>query len=311
LEKAISKDFSRIDITFTNVKGGSLPHFSVEKAAKPTTSWVKPAKTKNDSNVYISGTFAPAGGSSPTYTIDSKGNYMLHSFAKGGYTVSATGDVDTDKKKTADPDSFHWAIPVQYVSTANYTVQFPTIGMELDKKGNVVNLVSAPNITYGLGHVFLTPDTKNPGAKKVSASIGLDLSGGVEFGSNLVNDYTVANKTLGGQGWFFRGVPSASAYLIIPKVLHLSKISVTSSYIARIPTTDEVFIETRHTAKPFPELTDRTRNFVQNAVNFMITDYVGIQIKHQYGSLPPAFSFVQNSGSIGLVFTLKEARVPQ
>lgn len=48
----------------------------------------------------------------------------------------------------------------------------------------------------------------------------------------------------------------------------------------------------------------------KNTLNFMITEYVGIQIKHQYGSLPPAFNFVQNSGSIGLVFGLKETRVP-
>jgi len=183
--------------------------------------------------------------------------------------------------------------------------------MELDKKGNAINVVSAPSITYGLGHAFVTLDAKNPGAKKVSASVGLDLSGGFEFGSNLKNDYAVANKTIGGQGWFLRGVPSATAYLIIPKVLRLNKISVTSSYVARIPTTDEVFIETRQTKNPIPELSDKTRNYVQNAVNFMITDYFGIQIKHQYGSLPPAFNLVQNSGSIGLVFALKETRIPQ
>lgn len=310
LATAVADGFSRIDITFTNAKGGSLPHFSIEKATAPTKHWVAPAKSKDDSNLYISGTFAPASGSSPSYTIDSKGIYTLHSFAKGAYSISATGDINTDKKKTADPDSFHWAIPVQYASTANWTAQFPTIGMELDKKGNTINLVSAPGITYGLGHAFVSLDAKNPGATKVSVMIGLDLTGGVEFGSNLKNDYAVVNKTIGGQGWFFRGAPSASAYVTIPKVFHLSKISITSSYIARIPTTDEVFIETRHTSKPFPELTDKTRNYVQTAINFMFTDYFGLQIKHQYGSLPPAFSFVQNSGSIGLVFALKEVRVP-
>jgi len=311
LATMVADDFSRIDVTFTKAKGGSLPHFSIEKATSPTNRWVAPAKSKDDSNLYISGTFAPAGGSSPSYTIDSKGSYILHSFAKGAYTISATGDINTDKKKTADPDSFHWAIPVQYISTSNWTAQFPTIGMELDKKGNTINLVSAPGFTYGLGHDFVTPDAKNKGANRVFASIGLDLTGGVEFGGNLKNDYAVVNKTIGGQGWFFRGTPSASAYVIIPNVFHLSKISITSSYIARIPTRDEVFIETRHTSKPFPELTDRTRNYVQTAINFMVTDYFGFQIKHQYGSLPPAFSFVQNSGSIGLVFALKETRVPQ
>jgi hypothetical protein len=310
LANAVPADFSRIDVTFTNTKG-KLAHFSVEKGTPPTTKWVSPAKTKDDSNVYISGTFAPADGSSPSYTIDSKGSYILHSFENGTYAVSATGDVNTDKKPTADPDSFHWAIPVQYVSKSNFTAQLPTLGMELDKKGNAINLVSAPSFTRAFGHVFTGPDAKNPETKKVAAAIGLELTGGLEFGSNLKNDFAVANKTLGGQGWFLRGVPSASVYLIVPKVWRLNKISLTSSYTARIPTTDEVFIETRHTAKPVPELTSNTRNYIQNTLTFMLTDYVGIQIKHQYGSLPPAFSFVQNSGSIGLVFALKETRVPQ
>jgi hypothetical protein len=41
-------------------------------------------------------------------------------------------------------------------------------------------------------------------------------------------------------------------------------------------------------------------------LQFNITDFVAIQIKHQYGTLPPAFSFVQNSGSIGLVYAFKK-----
>ncbi len=305
LVAAISAGYFRIDVTFTK---GNLPHFSIEGSNPPTTKWVAPAKTKDDSNVYISGTFAPAEGSSPTYTIDSKASYILQSFKNGHYTLSASGDVNTDKKKTADPDSFHWAIPVQYVGKSPFTLQLPTIGMELDKKGNAINLVSTPGITRGFGHTFVRPDPKFPEAKTVSASIGLDLSGGLEFGSNLKNDFAVANKTIGGQGWFLRGVPSASVYVIIPNILRLNKISITSSYTARIPTTNEVFIETRHVAKPTPELSSNTRNFVQNAINFMLTDYLGIQIKHQYGSLPPAFNLAQNSGSIGLVLALKETR---
>jgi len=81
LERKIEADFSRVDITFTNAKGGSFPHFSIEKATPPTTKWVTAAKTKDDSNLYISGTFAPASGSSPSYTIDSKASYTVYSFA--------------------------------------------------------------------------------------------------------------------------------------------------------------------------------------------------------------------------------------
>lgn len=108
-----------------------------------------------------------------------------------------------------------------------------------------------------------------------------------------------------------RGVPAANVYLIVPNIWKLNKISLTTSYTPRIPTTDEVFIETRNVSKPRPELTDKARNYVQSTLNFMLTEYLGIQIKYQYGSLPPAFNFVQSSGSTGLVLGFKETRVPQ
>jgi hypothetical protein len=324
LGKPIASDYSRVDITF---KKQNFPHFSLEKSSTPGTQ-PKPsaakqlttctAKTDTDCILYVSGTFAPGEGTSPSYTIDSVGNYRF--FEGTGFTVSATGDINTDNKKTADPDSFHWAIPVQYVYDCrraqkgvppsskhclNFTAHLPTIGMELDKKGNAVNLVSAPGITLSFGREYLRKDPKHPGTTMTALSVGLDLSAGLEFGSNVKNDYAVANKTLGGQGWFLRGVPSANVYLIIPKALGITDITVSSSYTARIPTTDEVFIETRHTAKPIPELSSNTRNFVQNSLSFKLSKYIAFQIKHQYGALPPAFSFVQNSGSIGLVFSLK------
>jgi len=306
LDQRIADGYSRIVVTFSK---GSAPQFTIEGANPKGTKLVGPSKTKDDSNLYISGTFAPAGGSSPSYTIDSKANFILHSFDYGAYTIGATGDINTDKKTTADPDSFHWAIPVQHTEPfrkISVTEQFSTIGMELDKKGNAMNLVSAPSATGSVSHTFTSPDEKNPGAKKVTASIGLDISAGLEFGDNFKNDYAVANKVLGGQGWFLRGVPSTTVYLIIPKACFLGKVTLTSSYTARIPTTNEVFIENRNTAKPKPELTSNTRNFVQNTINFSLTSYVAIQIKHQYGALPPAFNLVRNSGSIGLVFALKE-----
>jgi hypothetical protein len=79
-------------------------------------------------------------------------------------------------------------------------------------------------------------------------------------------------------------------HLIVPEVFHLNKIALGSSYTARIPTTDELFLETRHTANPVPLLTSQTRHYLENNIQFMASEYVGFQIKHQYGSLPAAFT---------------------
>jgi hypothetical protein len=308
LKDPIVTGFSRVDITCDR---GKAPHFSLEPASPPTTHWITPAKTKDDADVYISGTFAPAQGTSPSYTIDSKGKYTMLSFGRNGSsTLSALGQISTDNKKTADPDSFTWSIPVQRVFPSNYSLQWSTIGMELNKKASAINLVSAPSATASIVHPFIVKDKEHPGVSKIAASWGMDLTGGLEFGDNLRNAFAVANKSDQGEGWFLRGVPSASVYLIIPQVLHLSKITLSSSYTARIPTRDELFLETRHQTTPLPLLTSQTRHYIQNSLQFMFTDYFGIQIKHTYGSLPPAFSFVQNSGSIGLVVAFKQTRVP-
>lgn len=307
LNTPIPSDFSRVDVTFTK---GKAPHAALIRNTPATKHWISASKTKDDSDVYISGTFSPAQGTSPSYTIDSKGKYVLTSFGhNGSSTLSATGDISTDNKKTADPDSFHWSLPLQHVWVQNSSVQWGLIGMELDKKANAMNLVSAPSATWAVVKDFFVRDAQS-GLPRLSASVGMDFSGGLEFGDNFRNDFAVVNKTNKGEGWFLRGVPSTSAYLIIPQVLHLSKISLTSSYTARIPTRDELFLETRNKKTPVPLLTSQTRHYIENSLQFMFTDYVGIQIKHKYGSLPPAFSFVDNSGSIGLVIAFKETRIP-
>jgi len=304
----IPADFSRVDVTYTKPKA---PYATIPGTSAPAKHLITAAKTKDDSDVYISGTFAPGEGTSPSYTIDSKGKFVIRSFGKtGATTVSATGDVNTDNKKTADPDSFHWAIPLQYVSPKPYTLQWSTVGMELDKKGNAVNIVSAPSATASLSHLFTEFDPK-ANLSKLIATVGLDLTAGVEFGDNLRNDFAVVNKSTRGEGPFFRGLGGATAYLVVPNVWHLSKVAVTSSYVARIPTSDELFLETRHVKNPVPLLTSQTRQYVQNSVSFMFTDYLGFQVKHQYGCLPPAFKFVDNSGSIGLVLAFKETGAPK
>jgi hypothetical protein len=304
----IPATFSRVDVTFTR---GKAPHASFTPKTPSRNHWISPSKTKDDSDVYISGTFAPAEGTSPSYTIDSKGKYVLKSFGRNGSsTLSATGDVSTDNKKTADPDSFHWSIPVQHVWVNNSSVQWGLLGMELDKKANAINLVSAPSATWAFVHNFYVKDTAHGSLPRVSASFELDFSGGLEFGDNVRNDFAVVNKTSSGEGWFLRGVPSTTASLVVPRILRLNRISVSSSYTGRIPTSDELFLETRNQKKPVPLLTSQTRLYVENNLQFMFTDYIGMQIKHKYGSLPPAFSFVNNSGAVGLVIAFKQTRVP-
>jgi hypothetical protein len=307
LESGVPAGSTRVEVTF-NKK--NMPFISVDPRAKAPKLITSAAKTKDDATIYLSGTFTAAVGSTPEYGTDSKVNQPLKYFGRNESSlISAAATVQTDSKGSADPDGFSWGIPIQHVFRKRYSAQWSIVGMELDKRGNAVNFVSAPSVSRSLERVFFRTDKKyKDDVRVVAAAVGLDLTAGVEIGTNLRDKFVAANKPGETEGAFFRGAPSATAYLIIPQVLRLKKITLTSSYTARIPTTDELFLETRNTKTPIPLLTSQTRNWVQNSLQFNITDYVGIQIKHQYGSIPPAFSFVQNSGSIGLVFSLAQSK---
>jgi hypothetical protein len=43
----------------------------------------------------------------------------------------------------------------------------------------------------------------------------------------------------------------------------------------------------------------------------MLTDFFGFEIKHQYGSLPPTFTFLNNRVSLGFVVQFKQDRAPE
>ncbi|MEI9811730.1 MAG: hypothetical protein WDO18_03245 [Acidobacteriota bacterium] len=47
---------------------------------------------------------------------------------------------------------------------------------------------------------------------------------------------------------------------------------------------------------------------METAIAFKFTDALGFTIKHEHGSLPPAFVFVQNKLTFGILLQLKESR---
>ena len=301
-------EFSRVDVTFRN---GKNPHVTFERTTKPKKNLIKPADTCDKADVCISGSVVPAVGSSPNYNVDSKANYTFRAFGPtGANTFGGVAAIKTDNRPSADPDSFHWGLPLQHVWARPYTASWSIVGMDFDKKAQAMNLVSAPSFTLILSKVFTKCDPVIHNVSRVFASVGLDLTVGAEIGDNLRNDFGVVNRNTRGEGGFFRGVPSVSAYLVIPQILKLNKISITSSYTARILTRDELFLETRHTKDPIPELRSGTRHYLENNIQFMVTEYLGFQIKHKFGDLPPAFKFANHSVSIGLVYAFNQTKVP-
>lgn len=300
-------EYSRVDVTFG---GANIPYATLLPGTTPKTPVVTAAKTRNDADIYISGTVTPSVGAKPSYSIDSSLKYTLRQW--GENSLFAAGQVKTDNRPTADPDSFSWSVGYRLTLPPSYQFEWDLAGMQMDKKANALNFYSAPKFVWNVQHVFKGKEkTKKTGETYQSPDVlvGIDLAAGMEFGDNFRDDFTITNNS--GLGAFARGVPAASAYLLIPRIWRFKKINLSSSYTGRIPTTDELFLETRHHTTPVPMLTSNTRHYLQDDLQFMASDYFGFEIKQQYGSLPPAFSFVDNRVSIGLVFQLKQGKVPQ
>ncbi len=75
----------------------------------------------------------------------------------------------------------------------------------------------------------------------------------------------------------------------------------------RLLARDELFLETRgHTDDPVPFFNRLARHYVENNIAFMLTDFTGITVKHQYGSLPPAYKFMDHRVSVELTFQAKQ-----
>jgi hypothetical protein len=300
-------EYSRVDVTFG---GANIPYASLVRGVTPKSPVVEAAKTRNDADVYVSGTVTPSVGAGPSYNIDSTLKYTLRQW--GENALFAAGQVKTDNRPTADPDSFSWNVGYRRTGLRGSMFEWDFAGMQMDKKANALNFYSAPKFVWNVQRLFKGMEkTKKTGQTYLTPNVlvGLDLTLGMEFGDNFRDDFTVTNNK--GLGGFARGVPGAAAYVVVPHVLHFKKITLASTYTARIPTADELFLETRHTSKPVPMLTSNTRHYLQDDLQFMFSDYVGFEIKQQYGSLPPAFSFVDNRVSIGLVLQLKQDKVPQ
>jgi hypothetical protein len=50
-----------------------------------------------------------------------------------------------------------------------------------------------------------------------------------------------------------------------------------------------------------------TRHYFGSDLDLMFSDPLGISLKYRYGSIPPAFKFVNHAVSIGLTFKIKQA----
>jgi hypothetical protein len=278
------------------------------------------ASSKQNAALYLSGTYSPAIGTPPQYSIDAIVNPQFHlsSYNPCDPRLGVNAQVKTDKRPTADPDSYMvspsfnmfllgcGASSAARFSGRSVLLTWNIVGPEFEAKGNDFNVVSAPMLS-DFFRIWPLPSTSTTTKEFFTAY--LSPTAGLELGTNTKNGLSPS-----GSGTIVRGVAGVdlSMRFLPPKSLKLMRILLSSSYRARIPAFSEISTNTiippgSTKAKDVYSLSTKTRNHVQSELDFMFTDSWGLTTKHEYGRIPPAFRLVDNTTSIGLVVMFSQA----
>ncbi|MEO8597559.1 MAG: hypothetical protein ABI759_29845 [Candidatus Solibacter sp.] len=280
-------------------------------AVAPPTPFQKPVPAggaaassgKDDSTVYLFGGINTAVGTKPTFNIDAAVDF--HPTTRGLGIKAAT---ITDNRKKVDPDSFNVKLDYVYVLASpsappdgsqiffqGLLLHWDYAGVEFDRKGKNLNFTTVPYVALPFT-ASMWDAAGNP-----LHTWNMELRAGTEGGSNFRNSLNPD-----GYGGILRTWAGASNAFILRKLGGFERITIGSSYDIRLPYKRELFNHPDADGNAVYSLSRKARHYLTNAVTFGINDYWGLTVKHQYGSLPPAFNFTDHKISMGLTYKFKE-----
>jgi hypothetical protein len=103
----------------------------------------------------------------------------------------------------------------------------------------------------------------------------------------------------------FRVVPKMDVAFKSFKPWNLTSIALDTNFELRLPQDPEPFThKVNGSAVTFAGTNPRPH--VVTTLDFMFTEYAGLSLGYEYGSLPPTFKLVNNKVSAGLVIKLKQ-----
>ncbi len=282
-----------------------------------------PTPSGGSPDLSFSGTFTSAGGSKPLYQFELLGGLYAHKDLgdalarfRPGFTTKTEINQNSstpNSRTTFDPDSVTAGFAFQrlrYFRNAPfdlYGIQFDETlpGGEFTRKDPTSNIVVSSSAQFIL----------RPFSQRGSLLYGtLYPLIGVEVGHNLNKPRMMDSVAvdLSNYNAIVRGVGGANATFARKSKDYKSDVwSVTASYLVRLPATNEPLVKTIHEVTTV-QLTDRARHWIEVDSNISPWSfkYLAITAKYQYGELPPAFKFVNNSFSIGLTLKAIQSNKP-
>jgi hypothetical protein len=277
-----------------------------KNAKNPDQPAAKPSKGNSD--IYLNGSYSPAINGPPQYSIDGSVGLLfpLIPSSQTNYgSVGFLGTVNTDKRPTADPDSYRFFAVYQRVLTSQphwplEGVLFTWLagGAEFDRKANNINFISSPILDFP---IRLRGAIHNKGSFVPVLTPELGMESGNNF-TNAVNS--------GGQGFVARGLMGANLSTDFKsKLIFFQGIHIDNTYRVRLPATAEVYTLTTTNAAgksvDVPALSTQARHYLKNELNFVLWKQLSFSVTHEYGTLQPAFRLVDQKVSIGFTFALQ------
>lgn len=281
----------KITITYRQVNFPSVVLAAPEKtgAAKIFTA----AKGKSDADIYFSGAATAARGSKPLYSIDSKARYLFSLRRYGA--IGAAGTFVSDEGSDVDPDSItvtgSYEKVFVFAPATGIILRSDFLGGEFNKKN------STRNLTTGLDGTLILPSARLGETNFAT----IDFLGGFEAGKNFKSEFDPD-----GLGGFWRWKVGASVYFVALRPPLFNRVTFNTQYRLRLLRDFEPFTE-KVGGEEVTTLTKRPRHHVSSDLNLLFSPAYGLTFKYMYGSLPPAYNFVDHKVSVGFSLQLKQA----
>jgi hypothetical protein len=276
------------------------------------------AKSKDDADLYLFGSFLAGDSTKPLFVIDAKGNWMWPqekwSFGiNSAISTNAGAQTPVDRTRV-DPDSITGAFSIQRridwdaPGIQGFDLNFQPIQGEFSRKTSSSDLVGS-----ALAKLVTKPH-KVFGKRRWIAAYP---SAGYEGGHNLNQPSVLLKQPVNLSGW---NAISRAVVGINGEFYWLSKkptaddtwrFTIDASYQDRFLFTGEPFI-TVADIKTMPvysiALNRNRRPEAEAHITWNFSPYVGLQVQYKYGSLPPLFEFVDHQATVGLTLKAKHAQ---
>jgi hypothetical protein len=283
---------------------------SVAPIKKPDYFPKTKSKGRDDSNVYLSGSIEGAEGGSPQTSADIKVDIPTDVDWGIVQSVGPYFDLKASTAKKADANALKFG--VKLVAPFNIgSVLDPATGKPKNRllRGLVWNMTGGfesdrrfqnINTVWGNQLAFVISGLGNSDTVYLQPFVGFELGRNVKKPIPEAEHLTLARPTVGG-----------NLYIDLYET-DKTGVSFQVDYIRRFLLSRETGFKEDESKKLILVPVGRgPRDYLKLAILFKFSDFTGMTIGYEYGSLPPNFELVRHKYSVGLAYKFQTKFIPK